>query len=440
MTAETQPAKDATGRGRKIIIETHRATREIHICRLRMALLGTAAAIGIGWTLTATAGFIVSTLAPAGPASELALVEASYQERIATLGEALETERARADAAESRLDLTLERIVGQQMALQQSAEMERELTSGIAVLREKLAEAMSERDLAEARAGDLDLALSAVRDDLASNSSEEMSVVLAAVSDALRKAVRDRDSQRADLSRLESQVAAMELKMEINADRQQRMVASLEDAVQTSFGPLEKMFEKSGLDVDILLSDVRRDYTGYGGPDGTVPSVMTASTDPDLNLRLASLMTGMDRMNMMQIAAAKVPFTMPVRASHRFTSGFGMRSDPKTGGRRAHEGIDLAAPRGTKIEATGEGTVVFAGRQGGYGNLIRIRHAFGFETRYAHLNKIHVKTGDRIARGDHIGDMGTTGRSTGVHLHYEVLLDGKPVNPLTYIKAARDVF
>ncbi|MEO0914620.1 MAG: peptidoglycan DD-metalloendopeptidase family protein, partial [Pseudomonadota bacterium] len=145
-------------------------------------------------------------------------------------------------------------------------------------------------------------------------------------------------------------------------------------------------------------------------------------------------------MNLMRIAATKVPYAMPVKAAHRYTSGFGTRRDPKTGGRRAHNGIDLAGPRGTPILSTAEGVVVFAGRQSGFGNLIKIRHEFGFETLYAHLNRIHVKVGDRIARGDHIGDMGTTGRSTGVHLHYEVRIGGRPVNPMTFIKAAKDVF
>ena len=177
-----------------------------------------------------------------------------------------------------------------------------------------------------------------------------------------------------------------------------------------------------------------------GGPLAPATGAAAAFADPGLNDRFASLMSDMDRMNMMRIAATKVPYTVPVEVSHRFTSGFGTRRDPVTGGRRAHNGIDLAGPRGTPVVSTAEGVVSFAGRQSGYGNLIKIRHAFGYETMYAHLNKIHVKVGERIARGDHIGDMGNTGRSTGVHLHYEVRQSGKPVNPMTFIKAARDVF
>jgi murein DD-endopeptidase MepM/ murein hydrolase activator NlpD len=84
--------------------------------------------------------------------------------------------------------------------------------------------------------------------------------------------------------------------------------------------------------------------------------------------------------------------------------------------------------------------VIFAGRQSAYGRLIKIKHDFGYETRYAHLSKIRVKNGQRVSRGERIGDMGNTGRSTGTHLHYEIRSNGKAVNPMNYIKAAKDVF
>ena len=90
--------------------------------------------------------------------------------------------------------------------------------------------------------------------------------------------------------------------------------------------------------------------------------------------------------------------------------------------------------------ATGDGLVTFAGRQSGYGNLIKIEHALGTETRYGHLSKINVKVGQKVSRGSLIGAMGNTGRSTGPHLHYEVRVNGKAVNPMSFIKAAQNVF
>ena len=105
-----------------------------------------------------------------------------------------------------------------------------------------------------------------------------------------------------------------------------------------------------------------------------------------------------------------------------------------------HNGADFAAPHATPIHSTVDGIVVQTGWMSGYGRLIKIKHDFGFETRYTYLSKIRVINGQRVSRGDHIGDLEKTGCSTGTHLHYEVRLDGEAVNPMKYIKAARNVF
>lgn len=105
-----------------------------------------------------------------------------------------------------------------------------------------------------------------------------------------------------------------------------------------------------------------------------------------------------------------------------------------------HNGHDFAGPHGTDIVSTADGTVTFAGWQSGYGKLVKIRHAFGFETRYAHLTTIRVKRGQRVSRGQHIGDMGSTGRSTGTHLHYEIRSGGTALNPKPFVDAGRNVF
>ncbi len=110
------------------------------------------------------------------------------------------------------------------------------------------------------------------------------------------------------------------------------------------------------------------------------------------------------------------------------------------GTRRLHEGVDFAGPVGTPLVAAADGVVTFAGRRGAYGNMIEIRHAMGYTTRYAHLSRIRVTRGESVSRGDRIGDMGNTGRSTGSHLHYEVRLNGTPINPMTFITAGRNVF
>ncbi|MEH6752040.1 MAG: DUF5930 domain-containing protein, partial [Paracoccaceae bacterium] len=205
--------------------------------------------------------------------------------------------------------------------------------------------------------------------------------------------------------------------------------------------PLDKMFRSAGLNTDTIINQVRRGYSGQGGP--LTPLSFSTSGDagiaPDAE-RANRILNQLDQLNIYRIAAQKAPFATPVRSGFRFTSGFGVRRDPKTGGRRMHEGVDFAGPVGTPLFATADGTVIHAGWQSGYGRLVKIQHEFGIETRFAHLSKINVNVGQRVSRGDRIGDMGASGRVTGPHLHYEVRVGGQAVNPMIYIKAANDVF
>ena len=126
--------------------------------------------------------------------------------------------------------------------------------------------------------------------------------------------------------------------------------------------------------------------------------------------------------------------TPSIRPAYGFeTSGFGYRISPFTGHKHFHEGLDIANRKGTPVIAPANGLVVFTGRKGGFGNLIIIDHGHGVTTRYGHLAKIFVKVGQRVKRGEKIAEIGNTGRSTGPHLHYEVRLNGVPVNPRRYI-------
>ncbi|MEA1072827.1 M23 family metallopeptidase [Sphingomonas sp. LY160] len=134
-------------------------------------------------------------------------------------------------------------------------------------------------------------------------------------------------------------------------------------------------------------------------------------------------------------SAIAVPSDKPVRTAN-FTSGYGIRNDPFRGAAAKHAGIDLAAPIGTPIYATADGVVTTSEyNSGGYGNLIKLDHGRGIETRYGHLSSMAVRSGQRVTRGQMIGRMGSTGRSTGSHLHYEVRIDGRAVNPIPFMKS-----
>lgn len=135
------------------------------------------------------------------------------------------------------------------------------------------------------------------------------------------------------------------------------------------------------------------------------------------------------------LMAEVIPAIMPVdvRRIRGNIGSFGGRMHPILGYYHKHQGVDIGGPKGTAIYATGTGLVANTSKLNGYGNQVLIDHGFGYRTRYAHLSRVDVKVGQMVKRGEKIGEMGSTGRATGTHLHYEVIYRGQPVNPINYI-------
>jgi murein DD-endopeptidase MepM/ murein hydrolase activator NlpD len=174
-----------------------------------------------------------------------------------------------------------------------------------------------------------------------------------------------------------------------------------------------------------------------GGGLGATPAMLSNMLSPDMTFgvlsdllgtmasRLDIMRTGVERR---QALAAATPSIWPV--SGWLTSRYGNRRDPFTGGADFHPGLDLSAEYGQPVRATADGTIVFAERSGSYGNLVEIDHGYGIVTRYGHLSRFKATAGQQVHRGDIIGFVGSTGRSTSAHLHYEILLNGKLTDPL----------
>jgi len=154
------------------------------------------------------------------------------------------------------------------------------------------------------------------------------------------------------------------------------------------------------------------------------------------NATFKALFNSWKKLDQLQDGVIAVPSDKPVQASVVMMSAFGVRSDPFNHHAAMHPGIDLSGSYGTAIYATADGTVLRAGwNSGGYGNLVELDHGRGITTRYGHMSAILVQPGDHINRGQQIGRMGSTGRSTGNHLHYEVRIDGRAVNPIPFMKS-----
>jgi len=180
---------------------------------------------------------------------------------------------------------------------------------------------------------------------------------------------------------------------------------------------------------------------GVGGPDIPIQSVQIEGiADDTFKNAYLSASAILEQMNGLLGALRHVPLTTPVHGlEFNRTSGFGPRIDPFTGHRSFHPGVDFAGPYGANVDATAQGTVVWAGERGGYGNLVEIDHGYGIHTRYGHLASILVRVGAKVQQGAPIGKLGSTGRSTGPHVHYEVSYENVTRNPSNFIEAGRHV-
>lgn len=186
-----------------------------------------------------------------------------------------------------------------------------------------------------------------------------------------------------------------------------------------------------GLDPKTLAAEAK---TGMGGPFIPFFGKKKKLGDP----RFTKMFAALEQMNAMERALAGIPTSMPAEVA-MMSSSFGYRSDPFTGAGAMHSGLDFKGPHGTAILAAADGVVSFAGGQGGYGNTVEITHANGLVTRYAHLSAITVSLGQKVDRGLQIARMGSTGRSTGTHLHFEVRLNGAAINPMKFLEANPNV-
>jgi murein DD-endopeptidase MepM/ murein hydrolase activator NlpD len=174
---------------------------------------------------------------------------------------------------------------------------------------------------------------------------------------------------------------------------------------------------------------------GMGGPFEPV-SAAEGNADP----RFRALFASWRALDQLEQGAASIPSARPVVTSANFTSGYGVRSDPFRGRAAMHAGIDLAGPVGTPIYATADGVVNRAEwNAGGYGNLVELNHGQGIQTRYGHMSRLIARPGQHVRRGELIGLMGSTGRSTGSHLHYEVRIDGRAVNPIPFMQPSNSL-
>jgi murein DD-endopeptidase MepM/ murein hydrolase activator NlpD len=220
----------------------------------------------------------------------------------------------------------------------------------------------------------------------------------------------------------------------VRAD-QDRLIADAESFAHSRADRLRLAFRLAGLDPAAFS---QADPTALGGPliDAKDPRALAAVLDVDQGFaeRIQHAAHDLSDLRALQGASQALPLARPTQGTEQ-TSGFGVREDPFTGQAAFHPGLDFAGPVMTPVYSTAPGVVSFTGVRSGYGDTVEIDHGHGFKTRFGHLASISVTVGQKVGIHQKIGGIGSTGRSTGPHLHYEVWVDGRPQNPARFVKA-----
>lgn len=224
----------------------------------------------------------------------------------------------------------------------------------------------------------------------------------------------------ARLAKLENSEIEILNRVEQFSDKE---IAKIKEAVST----INKSIKKQNKYFNPLANSKKNSAGGAYVPD--VPSV----DNEQINQKMQDVLTRVDDLSYLREVLKSVPIGKPVW-SYWLSSPFGHRSDPFNKKAARHKGVDLASNKGNKVQTMARGKVIRSGTASGYGVLVEIDHGNGFKTKYAHLNKSYVKKGQYVEQGETIAEVGSTGRSTGPHLHYEIIYNGVNVNPMTFIK------
>ena len=198
-----------------------------------------------------------------------------------------------------------------------------------------------------------------------------------------------------------------------------------------------KIYKRLGLNPSRVLKNAKvASADSIGGPFIAAKSGLIGPKKVSKAMKKA--IAALNKNQALHLQSKRLPLAMPVGNITRFTSRFGLRRDPMRRVAAMHTGVDIKAPYRARIKSPAAGLVVYSGWGGGYGRLVKIKHANGIETRYAHMAKILVKKGQFVKAGQSIGLLGNSGRSTGAHLHYETRVNGRPINPARFWKARHD--
>ena len=260
---------------------------------------------------------------------------------------------------------------------------------------------------------------------------------MASIDTDLQDALRERNTALLESTKMRHDIKILENLLVSLEDKENSTVERLTEQSDNFITSMESIIEMAGLDVEDLMAGDEELVAGQGGP--FIAFKVDERPGGRLKSKLQNLENRLAYTESLQTVIKKMPFAPPL-AGFYVTSKFGKRRDPVNRRWSMHYGLDFGSSPRASILATAAGKITYAGWKGNFGKLIEIDHGAGIKTRYAHLSKITVKKGQIVKFSDKIGRIGSTGRSTGNHLHYEILFRDKGLDPMQFIKAGRNVF
>ncbi len=409
---------------RQIVVRSDARVRYIRFSqRLQISLTVLLVLTG-SWVGYASASYMLNATIVAGKDRQIDAARKAYGNLLSEVSEYQRKFMGITRDLEENHALTLD-LAEQNTALQQD----------LSTVEYKLRMTENEREQAFATRERLNDELSNIQQDLHSLTNRNFLLQdnLDTIETSLQRALEERNAALITGERMGRKIGQLENRLSKLQETQIDTVTALMERTDDSISTMEKVVAMAGLDVAELMPETG---VGQGGPFIGAASDEAAG---ELGERLALLDQKLLHLGELRERMRRIPLTSPL-ITYYVTSNYGKRRDPVNQKWSMHYGLDLGGPRNSGVYSTAPGVVTYAGWKGNYGKLIEIDHGGGLKTRFGHLSKIKVEKGQEVGFFEKIGLLGSTGRSTGPHTHYEVLFNGKPIDPMKFIIAGRHVF
>lgn len=412
---------------RQIVVRTEERVSYLRISKITQMTLAAMLVAFSGWIGFTSVSYFLNDKILASKNGQIVNARLAYQSLLDEVS----------NYQEKFIDITtdLEENHGLMLGLvEQNASLQQDLTTIEHQLKVTEADRQAIFDARERLKGDLDN----IQDNLTSLTSRNFLLQdnLDTIASDLSSALSERNAALVESKRMKRYAEELETTLESLQVTQVETVVGLTQRTDENIDSMERVLDMTGLEIASVMQANGASVSGQGGPFVAVPEGVAGD---ELRNKLLNLDNRLEHLQVLQGAMQRIPLAAPLK-TYYLTSKFGKRRDPVNNKWSMHYGADMGATNKSTVYSTAPGVVTHAGWKGKYGKLVEIDHGGGIKTRFGHLGKIYVKKGQEIGFNEKVGQVGSTGRSTGPHLHYEIVFNKKPMDPMNFIKAGQYVF